>query len=131
MKPGLLVHGASAFTGPVEVAQIGIDPALLDQYAPSQTVIDWDMVKACFLPRPLDSHKGTFGRVLAVCGSVGMAGAALLAVRAAQRCGAGLVAAALPRSLYPLAARTKTWKRFIGFFPKRRTVWWRRRHGIR
>ena len=104
MKPGLLVHGASELTGPVEVAQIGIDPALLDQYAPSQTIVDWEMVRACFLPRPLDSHKGTYGRVLAVCGSVGMAGAAMLAVRAAQRCGAGLVAAALPRSLYPAVA---------------------------
>lgn len=104
MKPGLLVHGASELTGPVEVAQIGIDPALLDQYAPSQTIVDWEMVRACFLPRPLDSHKGTYGRVLAVCGSVGMAGAAMLAVRAAQRCGAGLVATALPRSLYPAVA---------------------------
>ena len=54
MKPGLLVHGASELTGPVEVAQIGIDPALLDQYAPSQTIVDWEMVRACFLPRPLD-----------------------------------------------------------------------------
>ena len=104
MKPGLLVHGASELTGPVEVAQIGIDPALLDQYAPSQTIVVWEMVRACFLPRPLDSHKGTYGRVLAVCGSVGMAGAAMLAVRAPQRCGAGLVAAALPRSLYPAVA---------------------------
>ncbi len=104
MKPGLLVHGASELTGPVEVAQIGIDPALLEQYAPSQTIVDWDMVQACFMPRALDSHKGTYGRLLTVCGSVGMAGAALLAMRAAQRSGVGLVTAAMPRSLYPIAA---------------------------
>lgn len=41
--------------------------------------------------RPEQSHKGTFGRVLCVCGSVGMSGAAYLAAKAAYRMGAGLV----------------------------------------
>ena len=41
-------------------------------------------------PRPTDSNKGTFGRVLCVCGSRGMAGAAYLAAKAALRTGAGL-----------------------------------------
>lgn len=41
--------------------------------------------------RPEDSNKGTFGRVLCVCGSRGMAGAALLCAKAALRTGAGLV----------------------------------------
>lgn len=40
--------------------------------------------------RPVDSSKGTFGRVLCVCGSRGMAGAAYLAAHAALRTGAGL-----------------------------------------
>jgi NAD(P)H-hydrate epimerase len=50
-------------------------------------------------PRPADSHKGTYGKVLSVAGSQGMAGAAILTARAALRGGAGLVTAALPRSL--------------------------------
>ena len=41
--------------------------------------------------RPQESNKGTFGRVLCVCGSVGMCGAAYLAAKAAYRTGAGLV----------------------------------------
>ena len=41
--------------------------------------------------RPEDSHKGTFGRVLCICGSHGMAGAAYLSALAAYRTGAGLV----------------------------------------
>jgi NAD(P)H-hydrate epimerase len=40
---------------------------------------------------PLDAHKGTAGRVLLACGSAWMPGAAILAARAAQRAGAGLV----------------------------------------
>lgn len=42
-------------------------------------------------PRAADSNKGTYGRVLCVCGSVGMAGAAAFAAKAALRMGAGLV----------------------------------------
>ncbi|MGB2983336.1 MAG: NAD(P)H-hydrate dehydratase, partial [Candidatus Bipolaricaulia bacterium] len=46
-----------------------------------------------------DGHKGTFGRVLVVAGSIGMTGAAILCCRAALRAGAGLVTLATPRSL--------------------------------
>ncbi len=46
--------------------------------------------------RPADGHKGTFGHVLSVAGSEGMAGAAALCVRSALRAGAGLVTAACP-----------------------------------
>lgn len=42
-------------------------------------------------PRPAASNKGSFGRVLCVCGSHGMAGAAYFAAKAALRTGAGLV----------------------------------------
>jgi NAD(P)H-hydrate epimerase len=40
---------------------------------------------------PVDAHKGIAGRVLLACGSAWMPGAAVLAARAAQRAGAGLV----------------------------------------
>ena len=52
--------------------------------------------------RPEDGHKGTFGHLLSVCGSYGMAGAAMFAAEAAYRCGTGLVTAAMPEKLYPL-----------------------------
>ena len=42
-------------------------------------------------PRPRDSHKGTFGSVLAVAGSAFYRGAALLAAEGALRTGAGIV----------------------------------------
>ncbi len=61
-------------------------------------------LRTCFPPRAQDSHKGTYGTLLSVCGSYGMAGAAVLAARAAGRCGTGLVVSALPDSIYPLAS---------------------------
>ncbi|HEY6291653.1 MAG TPA: NAD(P)H-hydrate dehydratase [Terriglobia bacterium] len=55
-------------------------------------------------PRPPDSHKGSFGHVLVIAGSVGKTGAAAMAARAALRAGAGLVTVATPRSALPVVA---------------------------
>ncbi len=55
-------------------------------------------------PRLAEAHKGDFGKVLIVGGSVGMSGAAALAGRAALRAGAGLVRVATPRSVLPIVA---------------------------
>jgi len=49
-------------------------------------------------------HKGTFGKLLVIAGSLDYAGAALLVCRAAGRTGAGLVTLAVPESLQPLFA---------------------------
>ncbi len=54
--------------------------------------------------RPMEGHKGTFGRVLIVAGSVGMTGAAALAGRSALRAGAGLVRVATAGSALPIVA---------------------------
>jgi NAD(P)H-hydrate epimerase len=54
--------------------------------------------------RPVDGHKGDFGKVCIIAGSVGMAGAAALAGRAALRAGAGLVRVATARSALPIVA---------------------------
>jgi len=55
-------------------------------------------------PRPVDGHKGDFGKVCIVAGSVGMSGAAALAGRAALRAGAGLVRVATAKSALPIVA---------------------------
>jgi NAD(P)H-hydrate epimerase len=54
--------------------------------------------------RPKRGHKGTFGKLLVIAGSLDYAGAALLVCRAAGRTGAGLVTLAVPESLQPLFA---------------------------
>jgi NAD(P)H-hydrate epimerase len=64
-----------------------------------------DRVAALLLPaRPVRGHKGTFGKLLVLAGSLDYAGAALLVCRAAGRAGAGLVTLAVPESLQPLFA---------------------------
>jgi NAD(P)H-hydrate epimerase len=55
-------------------------------------------------PREPDAHKGDFGKVCIIGGSIGMSGAAALAGRAALRSGAGLVRVAVPESILPIVA---------------------------
>ncbi|MBD9050601.1 NAD(P)H-hydrate dehydratase [Ruminococcus sp.] len=54
--------------------------------------------------RPDDSNKGTLGSLLCICGSYGMAGAAIMAGKAALRCGIGLLKIAIPKNIYPVCA---------------------------
>lgn len=69
-------------------------PALLDE-----------VLAASLLPRrDPRGHKGTFGRVTLVAGSLDYAGAALLSGAAALRAGSGLVSVCLPASLQPYLA---------------------------
>ena len=64
-----------------------------------------DTIASALLPeRPKRGHKGAFGKVLVIAGSIDYAGAALLVCRAAGRAGAGLVTLAVPESLQPLFA---------------------------
>src|SRR3982751_1797153 len=68
------------------------------------TLLDDDIVAELLPERPKRGHKGTFGKVLVIAGSLDYAGAALLVCRAAGRAGAGLVTLAVPESLQPLFA---------------------------
>lgn len=53
-------------------------------------------------PRLQDAHKGDFGKLLIMAGSLGMAGAAVLSARGALRSGAGTVTLFVPRDLFPI-----------------------------
>ena len=67
---------------------------------------DKNIVKRAVPKRPDDANKGTTGTLLSICGSYGMAGAAILSGKAALRCGIGLEKLALPKSIYPIAAQS-------------------------
>lgn len=54
--------------------------------------------------RDENSHKGTYGTALLICGSYGMAGAAVLAANAALRSGVGIAKLMVPSSIYTIAA---------------------------
>lgn len=66
--------------------------------------LDHEKVRSLLPERPLDAHKGNFGKILLLCGSRGYTGAAALAAMGALRSGAGLVYLGVPESIYAIEA---------------------------
>ncbi|MCH5299267.1 MAG: NAD(P)H-hydrate dehydratase [Ruminococcus sp.] len=66
--------------------------------------IDKNIVKAAVKKRPADSDKTTVGTLLSICGSYGMAGAAIMSAKSALRSGIGLLKLAVPDEIYPIIA---------------------------
>ncbi len=101
-KPAMAVPAAQERIGELKVVSVGIDEQLVAVYCANVGEIRLSRVSACFPKRSADCHKGDFGRLLCVAGSVGMAGAAMMAGRAALRCGLGILEMAVPRDVYPV-----------------------------
>ncbi|MGD0889042.1 MAG: NAD(P)H-hydrate dehydratase [Acidobacteriaceae bacterium] len=95
-------HLTSATFGPVVVAEIG-SPA---EAIVSESGLSWAGAAKAIAeqPREVNSNKGMYGHVLVVGGSYGTAGAPAMASLAALRTGAGLVTAAVPKSILELVA---------------------------
>ncbi len=99
VKQGLLKFPAYKFVGELKVVGIGL-PDDLDQWKEvTRFVVDKRYVDKNLPNRPLDAHKGTFGTVLVIAGSLNYPGAALLAGKSAFRSGAGWVTMAVPSLL--------------------------------
>lgn len=66
--------------------------------------LTWETVQSLLPDREPWGHKGSFGKLLLLCGSRGYTGAAYLAAMGALRCGAGLVFLGVPESIYAIEA---------------------------
>jgi hydroxyethylthiazole kinase-like uncharacterized protein yjeF len=103
-KLALVFPPAATHAGNWSVIPIGIPDSVV---AAEGASIEWldRVTAAALLPkRTTDSHKGTYGHLLAVAGSQGKSGAAVLVARAALRCGVGLITVAAPASIQELIA---------------------------
>ncbi len=90
-KPCHLLPPAAELCGELQVVPVAYPPAAWEEAEVAARILTDDFCAACLPPRPPHGHKGTFGRVLVVGGSVSMSGAVALAAEGALRAGAGLV----------------------------------------
>jgi ADP-dependent NAD(P)H-hydrate dehydratase / NAD(P)H-hydrate epimerase len=104
-KIGQLISPQAACCGQLVVREIGSPAALIEEtgkgtvrWAGPGEFADLPLIRAA------ESHKGTYGHVLLVAGSLGKSGAAIMAGYAAMRAGAGLVTIATPDVVLPLVA---------------------------
>lgn len=91
-KRGLYLYPGCECAGTVRVADIGITERAFFDEMPKMFCLDAPEEALGLLPaRQGAGNKATFGKVLFIAGSDGMAGAAVLGARAAYRSGAGMV----------------------------------------
>jgi hydroxyethylthiazole kinase-like uncharacterized protein yjeF len=100
IKLGLLSYPGTDFTGEIVVGDIGLKNIDSEMESIQLEMMDPEIARAWIPPRPSHAHKGTFGQVLIVAGSVNYPGAAVLAAKGAYRSGAGLVTLAVPEPIY-------------------------------
>ncbi|SUZ85640.1 uncharacterized protein METZ01_LOCUS38494 [marine metagenome] len=104
-KLPLVLPPAELHAGDVVVGDIGIPSQVIDGLTgPQVRIITPEGVRDLIGSRKAESHKGDFGHVLLVAGSVGKSGAAGLAGIGAVKSGAGLVTVATPRSCQSVVA---------------------------
>ncbi len=96
LKLAFLVAENEPFVGKVKILDIG----LLKNYLPAvnyeSLLVEDDLVKSLYHPRPRYSHKGNFGHAALVAGSYGFMGAAVLAANACLRSGVGKLTCHIP-----------------------------------
>lgn len=97
---------AAECVGELVVADISMPQFMFDDKDLRLEIVEEATVKPYFEQRPWDSHKGTFGHLFIVSGSLGKTGAAAMAGKAALKMGAGLVTVGTPKSCLPMIARS-------------------------
>lgn len=101
-KQGFFFFPGRDYLGQLLIGSIGLPPALEDRL-PTK-MLTGTLVRRLLPARPLESNKGTFGKVMLLCGSPSYPGSAFLAGNAAARVGAGLITLAVSAQMLPIYA---------------------------
>lgn len=104
-KIPLVLPPAEMRAGDIVIADIGIPVEIIESVeGPRLELMTRAAMRDLLMPRNADTHKGDYGRVTIVAGSLGKTGAAHLAAVGALRAGAGLVTVATPSNCLPIVA---------------------------
>jgi NAD(P)H-hydrate epimerase len=106
-KIGLFIYPGREMAGTVEVADIGIPKRFIKDALITTEAADDALVRPLFRRRSRNSHKGTYGHVAVLAGSIGKTGAAHMTGLGALRSGVGLVTIGTPASVHA-AVEAKT-----------------------
>lgn len=100
LKPAHVIHPAASYCGVIVTVSIGMPEKAFSPDDTLMHIIDKSFLRRFLKRRKSDANKGNFGKVVSVCGSRKMPGAAVLAATGAIRGGAGLVTAVFPEGIY-------------------------------
>ena len=101
-KLGQVLFPGCRFTGRLFVVDIGLAPTYHPPEAEAVELLEPFRLAGLLPRREPEGHKGTYGHVLVLAGSLGKTGAAAMTCLGALRAGAGLVTLGIPESLNPI-----------------------------
>src|SRR6266699_440088 len=101
-KQGFFFFPGRKYLGELYVGDIGLPPEMESHL--QTEMLTGELVRKFLPERPLESNKGTFGKVMLFCGSPPYPGSAFLAGSAAGRIGAGLITLAVTKQMLPIYA---------------------------
>lgn len=90
-KLGLVLGNNASYVGEIIVADIGFPKAVMDYVCGEYFYYEESQLEALLPGRRPNTNKGSYGKVVAICGSENMAGAAILCSKALYKAGAGMV----------------------------------------
>ncbi|MFC2164575.1 NAD(P)H-hydrate dehydratase [Acidobacteriota bacterium] len=96
---------AEEHIGELVIGDIGLPPFLFEDPSLKLEMVETKDILPYFKPRKRDGHKGNYGHLLILSGSLGKTGASIMAGKAALKMGAGLVTVGTPESCLPIVAR--------------------------
>ncbi len=100
LKLAFMMAENEARIGDVQVLDIGLLQNYLPGISYEALLVEEDLIKTLYRPRPRFSHKGNFGHAALVAGSYGFMGAAVLAAHACLRGGVGKLTCHMPSCGY-------------------------------
>lgn len=103
-KQGFFFFPGRGYLGQLYIGSIGLPHELKSNL--KAEMLTGQLVNKLIPQRPLESNKGTFGKVMLLCGSPPYPGSAYLAGNAAARIGAGLITLAVSEEMLPVYAST-------------------------
>ncbi len=101
-KQGFFFFPGRDYIGEIYLGDIGL-PQELEQHLKTE-MLSGKLVHHWLPERPLNSNKGTFGKIMLLCGSLPYPGSAYLAGVAAARVGGGLITLAVTEKMLPFYA---------------------------
>ncbi len=103
-KPTFFTEPGKSHCGKFRVAFVGIDGQDTKNIPTDFAVLTDADAKKLMISRKSDSNKGSFGKLVIICGSMGMIGACIMCAKGALRSGVGLVNIVVTKDIYPLIA---------------------------
>jgi len=101
-KLAFLLPDNQIYTKSWEILDIGLDTSFIDKLPGNLSLTFAEQILDFYKERPTFSHKGNYGHTLLMGGSFGKIGAVVLALKAANKIGSGLVTGLVPNCGYQI-----------------------------